>query len=377
MDTTQTISSPVMNASSRLLSLDIFRGLTIAGMIIVNEPGIHDHAYAPLLHAAWNGITPTDFVFPFFVFMVGVSVSLSYSKQLQKGIPKNKMIGKIFRRAIILFCLGMLLSISPLFNFSNIRVPGVLQRIGIVYMCCSLLFLYTGWKFQARTGAAILILYCMVMTLVPVPGYGYPILEPGKNLAAWLDAIVIPGRMWQGTWDPEGILSTFPAIVTGITGMLTGHLLVSQQTNERKIIWLFVTGFISFAIANAWHWFFPINKNLWTSPFVLYTSGLAAMVLASLYFFVDVLGYKKWAKFPMIYGSNAIVAYVFAGIASDLLFLKWGGKDGVSANSIIINAVTPSGIPLEIISLAWAILFCLFCFIPVYFLYKKKLFLRI
>jgi predicted acyltransferase len=346
-------------------------------MIIVNEPGIHTHAYAPLLHAAWNGITPTDFVFPFFVFMVGASVALSYSRQLAKGVSKKQMIGKMIRRAIILFALGTILSVFPLFNFSNVRFPGVLQRISIVYFFCTLLFLYSGWKFQARLAAIVLILYCMAMTLIPVPGYGYAILEPGKNLAAWLDAIVIPGRMWQGTWDPEGILSTFPAIVTGITGMLAGHLLISKQSAERKIIWLFFTGFISFALANAWHWFFPINKNLWTSPFVMYTSGLAAMILASLYFFVDVLGYKRWAKFGMIYGSNAIAAYLVADVFSDLLFLKWTGKNGLSANNIIINAVTPSGIPLEIISLIWAISFCLLCFIPIYFLYKKKIFLRI
>ncbi len=363
--------------NQRLLALDIFRGFTIASMIIVNEPGIHTHAYAPLLHAAWNGITPTDFVFPFFVFMVGVSVSLSYSKQLGKGIPRKQMIGKIIKRAVILFALGVFLSVLPLFNFSNVRIPGVLQRIAIVYFFCALLFLYTSWKFQARLGAVILIVYCMIMTLVPVPGYGYPILEPGKNLAAWLDSFILPGRMWQGSWDPEGVLSTFPAIVTGITGMLAGHLLVSNKTAEQKIIWLFFIGFISFAVANAWHWFFPINKNLWTSPFVLYTSGLASMILASLYFLVDVLGYKKWATFGMIYGSNAIAAYLVADIFSDLLFLKWGGKNGVSANNIIINAVTPSGIPLEIISLAWAISFCLLCFIPIYILYKKKIFLRI
>jgi predicted acyltransferase len=215
------------------------------------------------------------------------------------------------------------------------------------------------------------------MTLVPVPGYGYAIMEPGKNLAAWLDAIVLPGRMYQGTWDPEGILSTFPAIVTGISGMLAGQLLLSNQTAERKIIKLFLAGFIVFALGNGWNWFFPINKNLWTSSFVLYTSGLDAMILASLYFIVDILGYKKWGKFAMIYGSNAIAAYLIADIFSDLLFLKWGGINGVSANQLIINAVLPGGIPPEIISLTWAISFCLLCFLPVYFLYKKKIFLKI
>lgn len=369
--------NPAADKSSRLLSLDIFRGLTIATMIIVNEPGIESHVYAPLLHAKWNGITPTDYVFPSFIFMVGISIVLAYSKQVQKGVPKKQLIGKIIKRTIILFLIGVLLSILPLFDYWNVRIPGVLQRIALVFFCCALLFLYSSWKFQARLGAIILIVYCMIMTLVPVPGFGYPIMEPGKNLAAWLDAIVIPGRMWQGTWDPEGILSTFPAIVTGINGMLAGHLLLSNQTAERKIIWLFFAGFTAFALGNGWNWFFPINKNLWTSSFVLYTSGLAAMILASLYFLVDVLGYKKWGKFAMIYGSNAIAAYVIAGIFSDLLFLKWGGKTGTSANDIIIRSVLPSGIPPEIISLAWAILFCMLCFIPVYWLYRKKIFIKV
>ena len=339
----QTFHQAGIQDKPRLLALDIFRGLTIAAMITVNEPGIHSRVYAPLLHAEWNGITPTDYVFPSFIFMVGVSIALSYSKQVAARIPRKTMIGKICRRAIILFILGLFLSTLPLFDFSNVRIPGVLQRISIVYFFCAFLFLYSSWKFQMKLGAIILIGYCLVMTLVPVPGYGYAIMEPGKNLAAWLDAIIIPGRMYQGNWDPEGILSTFPAIVTGINGMLIGQIILSKQTIERKVIWMLLAGFLAFTAGNIWNWFFPINKNLWTSSFVLYTSGLAAMILASLYFIVDILGYKKWGKFAMIYGSNAIAAYLIADIFSDLLFLKWGGKNGVSANQVIINAVLPTG----------------------------------
>src|SRR6202008_2294678 len=201
------------------------------------------------------------------IFMVGVSIALSYSKQIATGMPKKQMIGKICRRAIILFVLGMFLSILPLFEFSNVRIPGVLQRISLVYFVCALLYLYSGWKFQVKLAALILVSYYLIMTLVPVPGYGYAIMEPGKNLAAWLDAIIIPGRMYQGTWDPEGILSTFPAIVTGINGMLIGQIILSKQTIERKIIWMMLAGFVAFAVGNIWNWFFPINKNLWTSSF--------------------------------------------------------------------------------------------------------------
>jgi predicted acyltransferase len=373
-----TLSPPSQDTVGRLLALDIFRGLTIATMITVNDPGIEERVYAPLLHAKWNGITPTDYVFPSFIFMVGISVALSFSRQLANGEPKKQLIRKIIKRAVILFMLGVFLSILPYFDFANYRIPGVLQRISLVFAGCAFLFLYTGWKFQARLAALILVGYCMMMTLIPVPGYRYSILEPGKNLAAWLDALVIPGRMWQGNWDPEGILSTFPAIVTGINGMLVGHLLLSNQTAERKIIWLFFAGFIAFSLANVWNWWFPINKNLWTSSFVLYTSGLGCMILASLYFVVDVLGYKRWARFAMIYGSNAIAAYLVAEVFSDLLVVRWGGKEhGISINEWIIKELLPTGVSPELLSFIWALAFCLLCFIPIYVLYRKKIFLKI
>ena len=373
----ETQSQSLNSKSTRLLSLDIFRGLTIATMITVNEPGIEKYAYAPLIHAHWNGITLADFVFPSFVFMVGVSIALSYSKQLVNHVPRKQMIGKIFRRAITLYVIGTFLSIVPLFNLATIRYTGVLQRISIAYVASSLLYLYTNWKTQVKLAVFVLVAYCIAMTLIPVPGYGYPILEPGKNLAAWIDSLYLPGRMWQGTWDPESILSTFPAIVTGITGLLIGQLIISKQTAERKIIWLFLAGFLSFVVANIWNLFFPINKNIWSSSFVLYTSGTATMILATLYFIVDVLGYRKWASFFKIYGSNAIAAYLIADLSSDFLFFKWGGPQGTSINMAVINAITPSNIPLEIISLTWAVSFCLLCFIPIYIFYRKKIFLKI
>ena len=375
---TEITEVPVKNKNARLIALDIFRGLTITTMIIVNDPGLEEHAYAPLQHARWNGITPTDYVFPSFIFMVGISVALSYSKQLAKGLPRRDMIKKIIRRALILFVLGVFLSTLPYFDFANYRIPGVLQRISLVYVACALFFLYTGWKFQARLAAFILLAYFLVMTLVPVPGYGYAILEPGKNLAAWLDAIVIPGRMWQGTWDPEGILSSFPAVVTGICGMLAGHLVVSKQTTERKIIWLFFAGFISFALANMWNWWFPINKNLWTSSFVLYTAGLDAMILASLYFLVDVLGYKRGWAFATIYGSNAIAAYLVAEVLDDLLIVRWTGREnGKSIQEWAIGKLLTTGISPELLSFVWALAFCALCFILIYILYRKKIFLKI
>lgn len=360
----------------RLISLDAFRGFTIAAMIVVNDPGgSHHDAYPPLRHADWNGITPTDFIFPFFIFIVGVSIVLSYTKQQAKGVPRSRMVGKILKRSLIIFALGVFLNLFPDFNFAETRIPGVLQRIALAFLACALLFLYTTRRTQIWLGAVTLVAYWLLMTLVPVPGYGEPLLEPGKNLAAWLDSILIPGTMYQGTWDPEGVLSTFPSIVTGITGMLAGYLLLSDKTRERKIIWLFFGGFLAYALGNVWNWFFPINKNLWTSSYVLYTSGLAAMVLAAFYFFIDVLGYIRWTKPGVIFGSNAITAYVIAGLLPALLYFSFGS--GESINSLFMNGLTGMGWPPPFVSLLWALGFCLICYIPVYFLYKKKIFIKV
>jgi len=362
---------------TRIEALDIFRGLTMAGMILVNDPGIASNIYAPLEHAAWNGITPTDFVFPSFIFIVGVSVVLSLSGQLQKGIAKKTILIKVCRRAIILYLIGLFLSILPTFNLSLLRFTGVLHRISVVYICCSLLYLFTSRTFQIRLAIFILIAYFLLLSFVPVPGYGFAILEPGKNLAAWVDSFLLPGKMYHGTWDPEGVMSSFPAVVTGIGGMLTGYFLLSKKTAERKIICLFFAGFISFAIANGWHWFFPINKNLWTSSFVLYMAGLDCMILASLYFVVDMLGVKKWATFAKVFGSNAIAAYFISEFIYNIIYFKAGGVHGTSMNDVIIRAVTPSVLSLEMISFIWALLYVLLCFIPVYVLYQKKIFLKI
>lgn len=367
----------ILKQVNRVEALDVFRGITMAAMILVNDPGISNHVYAPLEHAVWNGITPADFIFPSFIFIVGVSVVLSCYGQLQKGISKKGILKKICIRAAILFSLGLFLSIVPTFNLSLFRLSGVLQRISIVFFSCALLYLFTNLNVQMRLAIFILASYFLLMTLVPVPGYGYAILEPGKNLAAWVDSLIIPGKMYHGNWDPEGILSTFPAIVSGITGMLAGHLLLSSKTSERKIIRLFFAGFISFITANIWNYFFPINKSLWTSSFVLFMTGLDCMILACLYFLIDVCGVKKWSTVALVFGSNAIAAYLISEFFYDIIYFKVGGVHGTSLNDIIIKAVLPCGFSLNLISLIWAVLYCGLCFIPVYILYKKKIFLKI
>lgn len=361
--------------NQRLLSLDAFRGFTIALMIVVNTPGSWSHVYAPLLHAEWDGITPTDLVFPFFLFIIGVSVVLAFSKRLDSGTNRKDLYKKILIRSVKIFAVGIFLNLFYKFDFGNLRVAGVLQRIAIVFFVCSVLYLNFNWKNLAKIGAVVLVLYWFVMAFVPVPGIGEPSLAPGENIAAWIDSLFLPGRMWQGTWDPEGLFSTLPAIVTGITGMLAGILIVGHMVLDRKIIWLFVLGFLSFIAGGMWDWFFPINKNIWTSSFVLYTSGAAAMTLATCIFIVDVLKIESWTRTGRIFGANAITVYVFAGMLPKLLGLIKISDH--TFNAFIMNTLTGIGIEAKLVSFLYSILFVMICYIPAYVLYKKKIFIKL
>lgn len=365
--------------SQRLVSLDAFRGITIALMITVNDPGSWEYVYAPLEHAEWNGITPTDLVFPFFLYIVGVSIALAYTKRIKMKVPKGDMYKKILYRSLKIFAVGIFLnSLSGLmhgfqgYHFSDLRIMGVLQRIAIVFFVCAMLFLNSDWKTQAKIGASILVLYYIVMMFVPVPGVGVPMLEPGPegNIAHWIDSFITPGRLYRETWDPEGVFSTFPAIVTGITGMLVGTLILSDKSQEKKIIWLFFLGFLAFVVGGIWDWFFPINKRLWTSSYVMYTSGVASMTLATSLFFVDMLGYKKWTKMAIVFGANAITVYVLSGVFIRI-FIFTGWKE------TIFNSLVSVGFEPRLASFIFAVLFTLLCYIPIYFMYKKKIFIKL
>jgi predicted acyltransferase len=362
-------------SSNRLISLDAFRGFTIAGMIIVNNPGSWSHAYPQLLHAEWHGITATDLVFPFFLFIMGVSIPLAFSKRIQKGADKKDLFKKISIRSIKIFLLGVFLNIFPAFDFAQIRWAGVLQRIAIVYFVSALLFLKFSYKGLAIIATILLVGYWISLTLIPIPGGIYPNLDMGTNFAAWVDSVLLPGRLWQGTWDPEGLLSTIPAIASGISGVLVGMLLLVNAPREKQVNWMFVAGFAMLLVGEVWSWVFPVNKNLWTSSYVLYTSGLAALTLAFFIWLVDMQGYKKWTNFGVIYGSNAITIYVLAGMLPALTGLRWGG--GQSWQSMFFNNLVAAQLDPKFVSLLWAILYCLVCFIPAYILYKKKIFIKV
>lgn len=364
-----------MKAKERLTSLDVFRGTTIGAMIIVNYPGTWSHVYAPLLHKPWHGITPTDLIFPFFLFIVGVSIALAYSRQVEKGIPFPEIYKKVLFRGLKIFAVGIFLSLWPNFNFGELRVAGVLQRIALVFVACTILFVRTTWKTQAIVGAAILIVYWLALMFIPTPGYGKPMLEPGVNLAAWFDSFTVPGRMWQETWDPEGLLSTLPAIVTGITGMLVGKIILSNHSQEKRALWMFVAGFIATVIGYIWSLHFPLNKPIWTSSYVMVTSGLASMTLAACYYIIDMekktFGTKPW----VILGTNAIAVYVLAGLLGHVFYsIPFGG---MALNQHAMELLTGIGFAPKLASLTYAAFFLGVLFIPGAIFYRNKIFIKL
>ena len=356
----------------RLLSLDFFRGLTIAGMIIVNDPGSWSHVYAPLLHAEWHGATPTDLVFPFFLFIVGVSISLSLSKR--KG--SSNLYVKIFKRSAIIFLLGIFLALFPKFDFENLRIVGVLQRIALVYLVCAILYLNTSHSTQLKTGIGLLVIYWITMVFIPFNGNLAGTLDPGNNFAAWIDSFIVPGRLYQETWDPEGFYSTLPAIATGISGMLSGKIILDNSNSLKdKIIKLFYWGAIVLIIGSFWDYIFPINKHIWTSSYVLYSSGLAMIILAMSMWIIDEKKYTNNIKFGLVFGSNAITAYVLHGIVWRLF--QFPVINGVGFQKFWMDTGTSIGLPAKFVSFDWAIFYTLVIYFIVYQLYKRKIFIKV
>jgi predicted acyltransferase len=366
-------------AGPRLASLDAFRGLTIAGMILVNDPGSWQFVYPPLRHAEWHGWTPTDLVFPFFVFIVGVAISLALSRKKEEGVGKGDLYLKIFRRSVLIFALGMVLRLIPYFDIAAFRIPGVLQRIALCYLFAALLYLHSGSK--GRLGVALLILagYWAAMKLVPVPGYGAGVLDYKGNLASYIDLKFLTGHLYEPTFDPEGILSTFPAIATAILGTLTGDWLRTSRRPATKTIGLLATGVSLPALGLILHPYFPINKKLWTSTFVIFTAGAALLLLAVLYFLIDVRGWKRWATPFFIFGTNAITAYAGSILMVKLLNLvkvSSGGETATLPVWVYQHLFVPWAGNLNG-SLAYAVCYVLLWLILMTPLYRKKIFIKI
>ena len=446
---------------NRLISLDVFRGMTIAGMILVNNPGTWSAIYGPLKHAEWHGITPTDYIFPFFLFIVGVAIPIAFTKRVRNGVTRDVYL-KILQRGATIFALGILMSMIPFFqfndttgipyaikillvlsfsaalllyllekktaavvtagvsalivlgfyfggativwyNFAGMRIPGVLQRIAVCYLIVSLIFLHTNWKQQTAIAIGLLLLYWLLMTVIPVPGCDVTTIDDKAcNLAAWLDrTILTEDHIWRSAkvFDPEGILSTIPAIVTTLSGVLTGSWITrisgrhsdastdekSEIRNPRSAIEtttaMFFFGTALLAIGWSWSLLFPLNKSLWTSSYVVYTSGLALLTLAFCYWLIDIKGYKRWTGPFVVFGVNALALFVFSGIMARLLGMvrlagPEEGKDITLQQWIFNNAFLSWASPINA-SLAYAICFILFWLFLMWLLYRRQIYIKV
>lgn len=368
--------------NERLLSLDIFRGITILGMILVNNPGSWSHIYSPLEHAKWNGCTPTDLIFPFFLFIVGVTTTFSLSKYRTANNKNKDVLFRLLRRSFTIFLLGIFLSGFPHFNFSTIRIPGVLQRIAVVYFFVSIIFLNVKRKNLIYVLSGVLFFYWGLMTLVPVPDFGSPNLEPSTNIGAWLDSLLLGGHLWSAskTWDPEGLLATIPALGTALLGVLTGYWLKSNNDKTTKTVWMFFYGVVLMALGYIWDFWFPINKGLWSSSYVVYTGGFALVFLAFCYWLIDVQGKRWWIKPFHIYGTNAIAVFFLSGIVGRLLYLiKITASNGESVSLkyyIYSNIFLPVASPINA-SLLFAIVYVVIWLFIIWLLYRKQIFIKV
>jgi predicted acyltransferase len=367
----------------RLLSLDVFRGATIAAMIMVNNPGSWSHIYGPLRHADWHGWTFTDLIFPFFLFIVGVAIVYAFSRHVQEGMPKKGLYIKIIRRTLILFALGIFLNGFPFFELSTLRIPGVLQRIAVCYFFTAIIFLHTDIKGQVGWTIGLLLAYWGLMEWVPVPGIGAGLYEKGANFSNYVDGLVFGNHVWQYSkpWDPEGLISTLPAISTTLFGVLTGHWLRSDKSPLEKTVWMLLAGNFALWLGTFWNYWLPINKNIWTSSYTVAMAGLALIVLAFCYFFIDVRGYKRWSKPFIIYGINAITVYVLSGVVAKLtIIIKVGTTaegQSIALKTWLYQNVFASWLSPINASLAYSIGFILVMYLVAWIMYKKNIFIKI
>jgi predicted acyltransferase len=373
--------------AGRLVSLDVFRGITIAGMILVNNPGTWGHIYWPLEHATWSGWTPTDLVFPFFLFIVGVSITLALGRRADGGGPKRDLYLKIARRSLLIYGLGLFLAGFPHFNLSTIRLTGVLARISVCYLVAALVFVNTRWRAQALIAAALLVAYCVVLTKVATPGYSAGDLSKQGSIASFVDRKVLGNHIWKGgdkIYDPEGILSTFPAVATTLLGVLAGHWLRRRNDDYEKVAGLFVAGAAGVVAGWCWNPFFPINKALWTSSYVLFTGGLALQLLAACYWLIDIKGYRRWALPFRVFGANALAVFVLTGLMARVMtinewwnFTRADGTPGANLQTFVYQRAFASWLSPLNASLAFAVCFVLLWLGLMAILYRKKIYIKV
>jgi predicted acyltransferase len=360
----------------RLLSLDLFRGATIASMILVNNPG-GDVSYAPLEHATWHGWTFTDTVFPFFLWIVGVAMTLSTARRMERGESRALLVRHAVQRAVIIFLLGFLLGPFPNIDFASIRIPGVLQRIAVCYLAATLIFLFTRVRGQILWAVGLNVLYWGLMMLYPVPGCGAGSLAKDCNFARYIDGLALSGHMWKASrvWDPEGIVSTLPAISTVLAGILAGHLLRAVAEHAKRVRRLLLGGAGLALLGLLLSLWMPINKNLWTTSFAAFMSGLAAVVFAAWYWLADIRGWGRWFRPFEIFGTNAILMFLLSGsFAKFMAMVKLG--DGTSLHGWLYGKVLLAVASPINASLLYALCNVAVLFLVAWFLYRRRWFLK-
>ena len=379
---------------SRLISLDAFRGFTIASMVLVNNPGDWGNIYSQLGHAEWNGWTFTDWIFPFFLFICGVSMTFSLGRRAEAGDDKGALLRQLFKRAAIIFLIGLVLNLIPNFNLETVRIPGVLQRIALCTMLAAPIVVYFNWKQQCVWIVGLLAIYTVLMLFVAIPDVQgrvtAGVLEPGRDFGAFIDRLLLDGHLWakSKTWDPEGLVSTLPALCTQLFGVLTGRWLLSKTSAAEKTVWMMLAGLLCLwlgAIVDAT--FMPINKSLWTVSFSIFMTGWALLIFSCFYWLMDaneskVLREKTHSVFlPFtIYGMNALFIFAFSGLIAKMLgFIKFTEVNGSSITLKGVLYAPLQSLPITPVnaSLLFAIFFNLSMFFVAWFMWKKKWFVKV
>ncbi len=396
-------SSPVWLKQDRLMALDVLRGLAVAGMILVTDPGTYSAVYWPLLHSQWDGTTPTDMIFPAFLFAVGVAIPLAFASRIQRGQGRAQLARHALVRSIIIFFIGLAINGFPDYNLHTIRIPGVLQRIALCYLCGSLLYLGIGRthggkiesqesrKIRVLAGivAFLLAVYWALLRLVPVPGFGPGRLDSMGNVAAYLDRSIFGIRhLWVWgitpgfgvTFDPEGLLSTIPAIATLMIGMLAGEWLRTEHSRSRKVLTLAGVGIILLLTGWLLQPLLPLNKKLWTSTFALFSGGVSLLAFSALYWILDIQRWRRWASPALVFGTNAIFAFALSNVITTLADrIHWNLPDG---NTLTLHEWGyrygfATWLQPVRASFAYAILIVLLNLALIYPLYRKRIFLRV
>ncbi|MDW5265846.1 MULTISPECIES: acyltransferase family protein [Acidobacteriaceae] len=369
--------------SSRLLSIDVMRGITVGFMILVNNNGQNNLAYRAMNHSPWSGFTPTDLVFPTFLFIMGVSIVLSFGARKAQSTPKSELLLHILRRFVLLVLLGLVVNGFPYFHLHTLRIYGVLQRIAVCYLLASLLQLLTD-RVAPRIALFVLALagYWVLLRWVPVPGHGmpgreFPLLDPDINLVAYVDRHIFPHRLFEGTRDPEGLLSDIPSFASTLLGMIAGWWLKSVRPSFDKVKGLVISGVLLLTAGLVWAQSFPINKKLWTSSYVLYAGGWSALILAACYFALEIKQWKgRWTYPWVVFGTNAITAYVLSELLSSAVAVFHVNSNQSFQQFVYSGFFYYIGTP-AFGSLVYSIVFAAICWIPAWLLYRKRIFIKL